>query len=121
MVRSVARIAVSVAACAACVSVTTASAARQPTPAERTAVLAVVHRELPQVPAKCVRTAVTISNNGRYALARPTFSTTRACIRYAANGFFVLAKAPRWHVIYNGSDPPRCSLHVPRDLIKCRP
>jgi len=41
------------------------------------------------------------------------------CIRYASDGFFILRRTTRWRIIYNGSDPPPCSMSIPRDLIGC--
>jgi hypothetical protein len=43
-------------------------------------------------------------------------------VKYASNGFFILKKQrARWRIMYQGSDPPTCKLHVPRDLSRCTP
>jgi hypothetical protein len=43
-------------------------------------------------------------------------------VKYASNGFFILKKhLARWRIMYRGSDPPACKLHVPRDLSRCIP
>jgi hypothetical protein len=100
----------------------TAAALRQPTLNERSAITAALPAGLRAVPAGCLWFDITITNNGRYAEVEPTYLVRKACIRYAANGFLILHKVTRWKIIWSGSDPPYCRLHVPRELVKvCLP
>jgi hypothetical protein len=42
-------------------------------------------------------------------------------MRYAASGYEILRRvtATRWVIVYDGSEPPPCSLHTPVDLGQC--
>jgi hypothetical protein len=101
--------------------VSTADAARQPTFREREALTAALPSYVRRIPVGCVFLHMRVSRNGRYAEVNPAFlSATRdPCLRYAFDGFWILRRSARWKIIYGGSDPPPCSLRVPRDLITC--
>jgi hypothetical protein len=45
---------------------------------------------------------------------------TRRCYFYAGDGYYLLRRSPTgvWRVVFEGSDPPSCSLRVPKDLIR---
>jgi hypothetical protein len=90
---------------------------------EREAVTAALPQGLRAIPAGCVWLDVTVANAGGYAKVMPVFlnATKAPCMKYASNGFFILKKQARWRIIYSGSDPPGCKLHVPRDLSRCIP
>jgi hypothetical protein len=92
------------------------------TEAERGAITAALPEYIRDIPAGCVWLEERISDDGIYAIATPRFlpgtKPESRCIRFASNGFFVLKKAPRWQVVYNGSDPPPSSLGVPGDLLR---
>jgi len=96
-----------------------APAAREPTFKEREALTAALPPWLQREPVGCVWLDIRVSNNGRYATAGPVYLNALhlPCLRYAANGFWILKKTTRWKIIYNGSGPSSCSLHVPKDLI----
>jgi hypothetical protein len=98
-----------------------AAAARQPTPSEVRSVYAALPKFIRAVPLKCVRFGITVSNSGRYAKVVPVFlnATKQPCVKYAANGYWLLRKASGWKIVFNGSDPPPCSLGIPADLSKC--
>jgi len=98
-----------------------ADAAREPTRAERAAVTAALPAWLRREPVGCVWLDLSMANDGRYALVRPVVlnPTTQPCLRYAANGYWILRKTLRWRIVFNGSDPPPCSLRVPHDLTPC--
>ena len=70
-------------------------------------------------PVGCVWLDVSVSNNGKYAVAAPVYlnALRQPCVRYASNGLWILKKTNHWKVVFNGSDPPSCSLRVPRDLV----
>ena len=97
------------------------AASRLPTERERAAVL----RALPSYwrtssASACVAFVVRVSNNGRYARVQPSFLRTARCVRYASDGAYILRRGPtRWRIVFEGSDPPPCSLRVPRDLSRC--
>jgi len=100
-------------------------AARPPTLAEREEITKALPKIIRDVPAECVWLDIRVSRNPRYARVIPRWLNWEAprsrCIRYARDGFFVLKKERRWRIIYVGSDNPRCSMRLPRDLIDCRP
>ena len=100
-----------------------AAAARPPTLPEREAITRALPAYLRNTPIECVWLDVSVSRNPRYALVAPVSlnATTPGsrCIRYAGNGFYVLKKARRWRVVYEGSVEPPCKLGVPRDLVRC--
>ena len=99
-----------------------ALAAHPPTTAERSAILVALPHDVQEIPVKCVRIVVRVANSRTYATATPHFlnATHQPCLKYASNGYWILAKhSGRWKVVFNGSELPRCSLHVPRDLIHC--
>jgi hypothetical protein len=103
---------------AALVVAAPALASRAPTYKEREALTAALPADFRQIPVGCVWLDVAVSNNGRYAEVDPIFlnATRRPCVRYAANGRWILKKAARWRIVFDGSDAPPCSLHVPKDL-----
>jgi len=64
------------------------------------------------------------TRNPRYAFTGLEFLNWRnphsGCVRYVGNGFYILKRTrTRWRLVYEGSDPPPCSLRVPRDLTSC--
>ncbi len=98
-----------------------AGAARQPTFKEREALTAALPAWLRRYPIGCVWLEFSVSNNGRFAEVGPGFLNARRppCLKYASNGYWLLKKQTRWRIIFNGSDPPPCSLRVPRELSPC--
>ena len=99
----------------------TALASRLPTERERASIVRglPLHVRKPAARA-CVSYLVRVSNDGRYATAEPRARQTFACRAYWGNGFWLLQRrSTEWRRIYAGSDPPPCSLRVPRDLIRC--
>jgi hypothetical protein len=96
-----------------------AGAARPPTVAERTAITTALPTGFKRYPIGCVWLPTVVSSSGRYATVRPVVLATPPCIRYAGNGYWILRKRPRWRIVFAGSEPPPCSLGVPRDLIRC--
>ena len=97
------------------------AAARQPKPAEVQPLLSALPAFIRTAPRKCVRFGIMVSSSGRYAKIVPVVfdATHQPCVRYASNGYWLLRKATRWKIIFNGSVPPPCSLGVPADLSKC--
>ena len=93
-------------------------AGRPPTFKEREALTAAMPAWLRRYPVGCVWLEFSLSKNGRYAAAgygvlqpmRPP------CLRYVSNGSWFLKKHPNWRIIFTGSDPPPCSLRIPREL-----
>jgi hypothetical protein len=108
--------------CALALSATSASAARQPTVKERTAITFSLPTWLRHEPVGCVWLDIRVSNNGRYARVVPNVlnGTKPPCLRYAANGYWILKKTATWKIVFNGSDFPLCSEGIPRDLVQCR-
>jgi hypothetical protein len=93
-------------------------AARAPTSAERVA----IERGLPagqtSIPVRCVTLDVHVS--GGYAKVTPVYRSSASCLRYAANGFYLLKRSgTTWAVVYNGSELPSCARRFPRDLTTC--
>ena len=97
------------------------NAARQPTFKEREALTVALPESFLRYPVGCVWLRMSMSNNGRYAMVAPEFlnATRPPCVQFASNGYWLLKKATRWKIIFNGSVQPPCSLGVPRDLTKC--
>lgn len=95
---------------------------RQPSFKERQAITAALPASLRKEPVGCVWLQISVSNNPRFAKVVPEVlnATRPPCLRYAANGIWILKRLTRWKIIFNGSDLPRCSLHIPRDLTRCR-
>jgi hypothetical protein len=124
-VASLRRLAVAVAVAAALGSgAVPARAARAPTFAEREAITAALPSFIRSVPVECLWLDIRVSSRDRrYAYVGLLFLNTLGrrsrCIRYASNGFFVLKKTRRWTQIFNGSEPPSCSLRIPADLTPC--
>jgi len=107
--------------CAATLAlVSSAVAARQPTLAERGAITAALPTWFQKEPVGCVWLQISVSANGRFAMAAPTYlnATTKPCSHYAANGEWILKRSTRWRVVFNGSDAPPCSLGIPHDLVR---
>lgn len=92
--------------------------ARQPTFKERVAITNALPAWLRRYPVGCVWLEISVSSNGRYAKAGygVVNPMKRPCSRYVSNGGWFLKKREKWKVIFNGSDPPPCSLRVPREL-----
>src|SRR5262249_13781326 len=106
-----------VAACALALALPVATAAKRvPTEAERAALLHALG-PLTARERSCMGWDISLSNDGRFASASLSFLLTRRCLRYAHNGDPVSElKGGGWGVVFDGSGPPPCSLHVPRDL-----
>ena len=96
-----------------------AQAKRPPSLTERAAITVALPAYLRKEPVGCVWLDVSVSNNGKYAIAAPMYLNAlhAPCLRYASNGLWILRKTTRWKVVFNGSDPPNCSLGVPKDLV----
>ena len=92
--------------------------ARQPTFKEREAITNAMPGWLRRYPVGCVWLEISVSSNGRYAKAGygVVNPMKRPCSRYVSNGGWFLKKQAKWKIIFNGSDPPPCSLKVPREL-----
>ena len=110
----------------ATVAVATGEAAGQPTLAQREAITDGLPKYVRSIPVGCLWLDIRVSRDPRYAFVGLEFLNTTSphtqCLRYASNGFFVLKNSGggRWAVIYEGSEWPLCSLHIPRDLVGCR-
>jgi hypothetical protein len=91
---------------------------RGPTFREREALTAALPAYDRREPVGCVFLQTLVSSNGRYAQVTPLYlnASRMPCLRYAANGGWILEKTTRWRIIFTGSDPPPCSLHVPLEL-----
>lgn len=98
------------------------AAARLPTQAEARSLFAALPAFVRSVPRKCVRFEMRVSDNGRYAKVTPVFlnALRLPCVKYASNGYWILARTTRWRIIFDGSVFPSCSLRVPRDLSTCQ-
>ena len=101
-----------------------AAAARTPTLSERVAITRALPAGQTSVPSRCLYLDVRVS--GSYAKVEPVYLVDPArgasdpCVRYAANGFYLLRRAgAEWAVVYTGSELPSCSKHYPRDLTSC--
>jgi len=103
----------------ALVAGSSATASRQPTLKEREALTAALPQWLQKYPVGCVWLDITVSNNGEYAIVGPVFLNAlhEPCLRYASNGLWILKRSAHWKIIFNGSDPPACSLEIPKDLV----
>ena len=103
-------------------SASAAPPARQPTRAERAAVTAALPAFLRAEPVGCVWLRMEMSKNGRWAKVTPTFlnAETMPCLKYAADGFFLMKHTTRWKTVFLGSDVPSCKLGVPKSLSACR-
>lgn len=101
-----------------------ALAERAPTLNERAAITKGLPASLRNVPVGCVWLDISVSRSTAYSLVSPIFLNALhlPCLRYAGNGDFILRRRRGvWRVVFHGSDPPLCSLGVPRDLTVCRP
>jgi hypothetical protein len=99
-------------------------AVRSPTLKERAAITAALPQWLRAYPVGCVWLDVSVSSmNARFAKVAPQFlnATRQPCGRYASNGFWILRRATKWRIVFNGSVWPPCSLRIPRDLTRCSP
>lgn len=96
-------------------------AKRPPRLSERAAITKALPAFLRSEPVGCVWLDVSVSNNSKYAIAAPVYLNALhpPCLRYASNGYWILKKVTTWKIIWNGSDRPKCSLGVPRDLTPC--
>jgi hypothetical protein len=105
----------------ALVSTGAAQAKRPPRSGEREAITAALPAYFRSEPVGCVWLDISVSNNGRYATASPVYLNALhpPCARYAANGYWILKKTTRWRIVFAGSERPKCSLGVPRDLTPC--
>lgn len=104
----------------------TTHAARAPTRIERVYITRALPAYDRSLPAGCVFFDTRVSTQAPYARVDPVYlvdwnRSSDPCARYAANGFYLLRRVSvtRWRIVHNGSDPPPCSLHIPRDLTTC--
>lgn len=99
-----------------------ASPVRQPTPAERAAIIQALPSTVRRIPIGCVWLSVTVSNDGRYARVAPQDlnAGSRTCAKYSGIGYWIMKKLARWKIVFLGSVDPPCSLHIPRGLQQCR-
>jgi hypothetical protein len=108
---------------AAVVAAPVAVASRAPSITERAAITRALPQSLRNTPSECVWLSTRVADNERYAVVRPVYlNATKPgsrCVRYAANGLYVLRKRATWRVVFEGSDLPSCSLGISRDLIRC--
>jgi hypothetical protein len=96
---------------------TDASTRRPPTQSERKAIVRPLRASFRNTPLNCLRFDVVAVSRG-YALAGPDVRPESRCSRYRSNGFFILKEHDqRWEIVYNGSDPPPCSLGIPDEVI----
>jgi len=115
------------AACAAglwLLFVSAALAARPPTLKEREAITAALPAFVRNIPVECLWLEIRVSTRDtRYASVGGLFMNWEKpgsrCLRYTFNGGWILKRADRWRIVYEGSDPPPCSLKIPRDLGPC--
>jgi hypothetical protein len=121
--RQLVRVVPALAAAVVAGAVAGSAAARPPTLTERAAVTAALPAFLRAEPVGCVWLDVALSKNGRWAKVTPTFlnAETMPCLKYAADGFFLMKHTTRWKVVFIGSDYPACELGVPKTLSRCRP
>jgi hypothetical protein len=92
---------------------------RQPTFEEREGLTVAMPAWLRRYPVGCVWLDFSLSKNGRYATAGygVVYPMRRPCVKYVSNGsWFLKKKRTKWRIIFNGSDPPPCSLGIPREL-----
>src|SRR5207244_6269651 len=89
-----------------------------------------VRDALPQVvhdvPKSCVTLRTLVAKDRSFAIVTPVYSAAAGCRRYVTAGFYLVERYwargtttskfsdGTWEVIYHGSDPPPCSLGVPR-------
>jgi hypothetical protein len=98
------------------------AAAHQPTFKEREGITNAMPAWLRRYPVGCVWLEISVSSNGRYAKAGYGVLNPmkRPCSRFVSNGGWFLKKQAKWRIIFNGSDPPPCSLKIPRELtVEC--
>lgn len=98
---------------------TSAEATRQPTLEEREGLTRAMPAWLRRYPVGCVWLDFSLSKNGRFAAGSygVVHPMRRPCSKYASNGsWFLKKKETKWRIIFNGSDPPPCSLRIPREL-----
>ena len=120
--RAVAAIVAAAVVAGSCASVAhSASLARQPTPAERAAIIRALPSYFLSYPIGCIWLDITVSNNGRYARVAPQDlnAGSPTCAKYSGNGYWIMKKLARWKIVFLGSVDPPCSLHIPRDLQPC--
>ncbi len=99
-----------------------ATGARLPTQTEARLIRAGLPAYARRIPKRCVHLDIRVANDGRYAKVAPFFlvATQPSCVKYAFDGYWLLQRAPRWRLIYDGSGVPPCVLGVPRDLTPCK-
>ena len=106
-------------ACVALAIVGNATAARLPTLKERAAITSALPVAVRNYPVGCIWLDVRVASNGEFAKVVPQvfFPSPMACVRYASNGFYILRMKTRWHIVFEGSASPPCSLRIPRELL----
>ena len=105
------------------VAIAEANGARAPTRDEREAITRALPAFIRNAPAECLWLHIRVSRNPRFALVGRLYLNFQIprCARLAGDGVFILRKARTWKIVYVGSDPPSCSLRIPRDLTPCLP
>jgi hypothetical protein len=104
---------------------TSAPARRPATSGERSAIVRALPKSyrasIAKAPSGCVILVARVSKSGRFAQVTPLISSRAVCVKYAADGFFLLKRLGpgKWKTIFDGSDQPPCELGVPDDLISC--
>lgn len=98
--------------------------ARQPSLGEREAITRTLPASFRRAPVECIFVKITVSTrNARYAMVDAQVINWRnkrtGCSKYLHDGFYIVEKTKGWRVVYEGSEPPPCSLRVPRDLTPC--
>jgi len=115
-------IAVAFVVCCSCAAVAgAATVARQPTVAERNAIIQALPSYFRKFPIGCIWLDVTVSISGRYARVVPQDLNAGHgfCAKYAGNGYWILKKLTAWKIVFLGSVLPPCKLGIPRDLSRC--
>jgi hypothetical protein len=122
--RCVSMIVVVLAVVLAAVAPSSGLGARQPSLGEREAITRTLPAFFRRAPVECVFVKITVSTRtSHYALVDVQVINWRTkrtgCSKYLHDGFYIVRKTKGWRVVYEGSDPPPCTLRVPRDLTPC--
>ena len=60
-----------------------------------------------------------LDDNVLFAYVPNPVRTTKGCLRYKGNGFYILHRQTgKWVVFYQGSDPPVCKSRIPPAVTK---
>jgi hypothetical protein len=64
---------------------------------------------------------IRVSHDSRFAFVAHEFRNPHhipaRCMKYASNGFWIVKAAPRWRIVYEGSEPPPCSMRIPAEIL----